>query len=309
MLFARNRTWHLASWLLGVVGIVMLAWYFQPQDFFVTIRKVGIAGVLGWCLLTLLARWILSGTTSAPLKALGLELSRTDAFWIGWLRTFANQILPFAGIAAYVQALRHKVNISWSELAAMTTPQFVLAGTALGLVGIVAVLLNVAVLGSLVYGLSAAYLIVILGSLVVATSSMTLVKALPSTLAERAAGTSAALRQLGNYPGLIPRIVLYHGSAIILRGARLGILFLAAGYPMGWRELLLLIAISESTLLIQITPGGLGVREGAILAGAALLGVPASIATTVAMIDRLLVILISTLLFGPAVVRIRQARD
>ena len=71
----------------------------------------------------------------------------------------------------------------------------------------------------------------------------------------------------------------------------------------------LLIAIAESTLLIQLTPGGLGLREGAILGGAALLGIPVTLATSVALLDRLLVMALTALLTPPAMGVLKARRD
>jgi uncharacterized protein (TIRG00374 family) len=288
------------SWLLGVAFLVAIVLFSRPQDFISTIASVGVRGLLQWVLLTLVARVVLAETTVAPLKVLGFDMRRSDAFWIGWIRTFANQILPLAGIAAYAHAVRDRVGISWSELASLVTPQFFLAATALGIVGLLATAVNFEALGMLAYALTGVYFGVVFFSIAVATGAGWLIESLPERLSSRALKTSAALHRFGQRRNLIARLVMYHSIVILLRGCRLWILFMAAGAGPEWHEMLLIAAIAESTLLIQLTPGGLGLREGAVLGAASLVGIAAPVAISVALIDRLLVVAITTMLALPA---------
>jgi uncharacterized membrane protein YbhN (UPF0104 family) len=69
------------------------------------------------------------------------------------------------------------------------------------------------------------------------------------------------------------------------------------------------LAIAESALLLNVTPGGLGVREGALLGGAALVGVDAPVAASVALIDRLFMIAVTTLLAAPGYVVLRRPQQ
>ena len=89
------------SWLLGISFIVVIILFFRPQEFFETIAAVGVSGLLQWILLTLIARVVLAETTVAPLKVLGFNMRRSDAFWIGWIRTFANRYLSLAPVYAW----------------------------------------------------------------------------------------------------------------------------------------------------------------------------------------------------------------
>ena len=297
------------SWLLGATFLAVIIAFFQPHDFLSTVASVGVEGIAYWVFLTLIARIVLAETTVAPLEVLGFKLRRADAFWIGWIRTFANQILPLAGIAAYAHAVRDRVSISWSELASLATPQLILAATALGLVGLTSVSLNIKELGLLAVPMTAAYFLMVLVSLAVATGAGWLLESLPKQFSLRAEKTVTALRQLAQRRNFIPKLVIYHAVVILLRGCRIWILFVAAGVDIDWREMLLVVAIAESTILIQLTPGGLGLREGAILGGASLVGVAAPVAVSVALIDRILVMSITSLLAIPAFGMYRNRRS
>lgn len=296
----------LGSWLVGILGVIAIIWYYQPQDFAGTLQSIGILGVLGWVVLTLISRVCAAEATVAPLGALGFHMTRPDAFWISWIRTFANQIVPMAGIAAYAHMVRRRVGIRWSQLAALGQPQLLLAAAAIGIVGLVATAVNFERLHASAYGFMLMYGLLVLLTLAFASGAHWLVESLPRALAIRAAGTSDALRTMAKHPHLIQKLLLFHIAAVLLRGSRIGFLFAAAGISLDWAELLLVLAVAESALLLNITPGGLGIREGAVLGGAALVGIAAPIAASVALIDRLFMVAITTLLAAPAIAILRK---
>lgn len=298
----------LVSWFAGLLGLVAVVWYFRPEGILTMVGSLGVAGIAGWTLITVMARLIQAETTAAPLRAMGHPIRLSDAFWIGWLRTFANQILPTAGVAAYAQAIRQKTKISWSELAVMAAPQYTLVAAALGIVGLLATVSNVGVLRVSFVALVLIYSSVILVSVSVTCGASWIISLLPARLTNRVRQASSALRKFVDYPGLIAKVVACHGVAILLRGSRLWLLFAAAGINLEWREIMLVIAVAETSMLVQLTPGGLGVREGAILGGAALIGLPTQGAAGVALIDRLLVVAISVLLTPPAIVALKSTK-
>lgn len=292
---------QIVSWSIGIAVIAALVWYYGPATLADTLNGLGFMSLAGWIGVTVLARLLLAETAVSPLMVLGFPLRRPDAFWIGCVRTFSNQLLPLSGIAAFAHILRRRVKISWSELAALAAPQFVLALAALGIVGLAAVFANMALLQAAALAVGALYAAVFVIALSVSTGAAWLIDILPERLSSKLASTAAALRTLATHPGLVPRLIFYHAAAIVCRGGRIWILFAAAGVTVNWSEMLLMLAIAESTMLLNITPGGLGVREGAILGGAALIGVPIETAAGIAVADRLLLVGLTVLLTPPAI--------
>ncbi len=295
-------------WLAGIAGLIAIIWLFRPEDFGPTLAAVGLPGVGGWVLLTLLARLVLVETTVAPLRALGFRMSRGDVFWTGWVRTLANQILPLSGVVAYANVIRSRVDISWSELAALAQPQFVLALAALGIVGLGATACNLELLQTRALPIAIVYLAIFGVAVAITTGAAWFIGLLPAALSSRAAETAGALHKLARPPNLVAKIILFHALAIVLRGGRIWILFAAAGVALDWRELLLVLVVAESMMLVNVTPGGLGIREVFVLGGSALVGIPAPVAASVALADRLFVIAMTALLTGPALVYLRKAR-
>jgi hypothetical protein len=183
----------------------------------------------------------------------------------------------------------------------LAAPQYVLVVAALGLVGLLATACNFDLLQHAAVGFVFAFAAMVVASLMLTRGAPQLIGLLPKRMADRLDQTSAALREFIHRPGLVSRVIIWHALAIVLRGSRIWVLFAAVAVNLDWREALLLIAVAEASILILVTPGGLGVREGAIVAGALLVGVAPEVAATVALIDRILTIGITTLLMPPAI--------
>ena len=305
----QKNTRIVLSWLAGLSGLLVLLWYFRPADVLAAIQSVGIPGVIAWTAIMIAARVLHAETTAAPLRAMGHVMRLADAFWIGWIRTFAHQVFPTAGVIAYVHALRITTHASWSELAMLAAPQYVLVVAALGLVGLLATACNIDLLQHATAGFVFAFAAMVVASLAITRRAPWLIGLLPERLADRLDQTSVALRKFIDCPGLVSKVITWHALAIVVRGGRIWLLFAAVAVNLDWREALLLIAVAESSILLLVTPGGLGVREGAILAGAVLVGVTPEVAATVALVDRLLTIALTTLLMPPAIAIINAKKS
>ncbi len=295
----RLRLVSAASWLAGVVGLVAMVLYFQPARFGEALQAVGFGGGLVWLLLTLLSRLALVEVTVRPLALLGHPLARSDAFWIGWVRTFSNQVLPLSGLALYAHQVRRKTGLSWTAMVSLSSPQFLLAAVAIGMLGLMAVLSSWHALGPAASALLVAFGVVTAGAVLVATNAAWFIERLPRVISKRAGRVAASFRTLASSGREITILVALHCGAVLFRGSRLLVLFAAVGEALGWREALLLLAVAESSMLIQLTPGGLALREGAVVGAALLVQISAEVGVMVALIDRLLVVCVTVLLAIP----------
>lgn len=302
----RRRVVTVSSWLAGLCGIAAIVYFVRPGDFGSALGLVGIHGGSLWLLLTLIARLFLVETTVLPLEALGFSFGRMNAFWLGWVRSFSNQILPLSGLAVYAHEIRRRTDIPWSGMAALSTPQFFLAATSLGVVGIFAAILGANVIGQAAAPTAIVFALIGSGSFIVAYKVSWLLGLLPDSLSTKAVDAARAFATIAEKPNLLTKLIACHLGALLLRGGRVLVLFYAIGQAMEWREALLLLAIIESAAVFQLTPGGLGLREGAIVGAAVLLGIPAETGATVALIDRLFVIGTTSLLLAPAIAFVRK---
>ena len=302
----RRRTPHLLSWFAGLFGLVIVVWYFQPANFAVELRRVGISGCLGWVFLTVCARLILVEVAVLPMQTLGFSLRRSDAFWIGWIRTFVNQIAPLFGLAIYTREIRRKVDIPWSGVVALSTPMFLLAAVALSGIGLFAVAINDTYVGASAVPMLVTFAAVGSGSMFAATHAAWMIEKLRVSKFVFAEESAAAFRRLSESTPLMLRLLGLHALAILVRGARIWLLFVLVGAEMSLAAALLVVVIAESTALFQITPGGLGLREGAIIGGAIVLHISPDVGAVVALIDRLFVVATTTLLAIPAYLLVRR---
>lgn len=303
------RVLPFVPWLAGIALLVALVLIFYPENLPAVMRQTGINGIALWAALTVMARLIQAQTTVLPVNVLGYRISLLDAFWIGWLRTFANQLVPISGIAAYAELIRRKTKMNWSELASLAAPQFVLAAVALGLVGILSAVVNRQALGELSVTLSIVYAVLVLASVAIISGAQGFIRLFPKSLSTRLERAAEALQTLASRRGLLIAVISCHAATILLRGGRLWLLFGAAGAVLDWDQALLIVAVAESSLLIQLTPGGLGIRESAVLVAGALVGVSTEIAISVAVLDRLLVIGITVFLTPPALAFLRHSDE
>ena len=303
----RGRTRHVLSWFIGFSGLLIVVWYFQPANFLSQLGSVGIGGCLGWLILTLCARLFLVEITVLPIQALGYSLRRSDAFWIGWIRTFANQIAPLFGLAVYTREVRRLANIPWSGILALSTPMFLLATSALSVIGFFAIASNVAFVGSSAVPMLLAFVIVGSGSIFAATHAAWMLEKLPVSKFLFAEQSAAAFRRLSASSLFILSLIALNALAILMRGARLWLLFTLVGAEMSLPAALLVVVIAESAALFQITPGGLGLREGAVIGAAVLLNIAPDLGAVVALVDRLLVVATTTVLAIPAYLLVRRS--
>lgn len=302
----RKKVSHLLSWCAGLLGLVVVTWYFQPVKFASQLEKVGVTGALLWLLLTLGARLCLVETIVLPIRALGFSFQRSDAFWLGWVRTFANQIVPLSGLAIYAREIRRKTNIPWSGIVALSTPTFLLAATVLSFIGLCAIASNVNYVGPSTLPMMLAFTAVGCASLFAATNAGWIIDRVPLATLLFPHRSAEAFRRLAKRRRLITALLVLHGLAILVRGTRIWILFVFLGAEMGLPAALLIIVVAESAALFQITPGGLGLREGAIVGGSIILHMSPELGATVALIDRLFMVAITTLMAIPGYALIRR---
>ncbi len=294
-----KRSLKILSWIVGFGILIMLFIWIDSDELSRIFTMIGYVGVLVWLIFTLLARLLYTEVTVLPLSVFNAKIDRFDVFWINWVRTFANQILPLSGLAIYAKVIKNRTGISWSELSALATPQFFISALAVGLLGCLASLV--------VFGLERSGLVlctlfacVSIFSLALIIRTATVMRALPKSLSSRLMNSAEAFDKISSRPQLILLLLVCYFGIVLLRVGRLWLLFKLSGLQLEWQTVLILGVIAESTLLIQLTPGGIGLREGSIFAGAVLLGVDSNIAASVAIIDRLLVIVMTVIFVLPS---------
>lgn len=290
----------LGSWVGGVCTVIAIAYFYGFSDLLQSLLTIPLPVVVAWVGVTLFMRVLLTEALVLPLGALGSPLRRLDVFCMGWIRTFFNQIIPMTGMIYLAGFIRSRSAMAWSRIAALGSPLFLVASQATAIVGIIGVALNAAALGSLAAPVGMIFVLVAAIATVLNSSALYRSHLFPRALPHAIEGGSEALDALKRQPLLALQIFLFHVLVLLLRGFRLWILFLAFSIDVSYQSILLLTALGSIALLVQITPGGIGVQEGILIATSYLMGIDPEIMAGIALIDRLLTVLLVVILTVPS---------
>ena len=81
--------------------------------------------------------------------------------------------------------------------------------------------------------------------------------------------------------------LLCHSTAWVLGSIEIVAVLALVGHPIGWASALVVESLAQAMRIAGfILPGALGVQEGAIIAAAALVGVPPPLALVIALVRR-----------------------
>lgn len=296
-----KKQWlKLCSWTVGVGGAVGICYYYGFDDLVELVSSLPLICLLSWAALTLIIRIFMTETLVRPIVAMGGHINRFDAFCMGWIKTFFNQIVPMSGIAYLAGFVKVRSEMEWGNVAALTSPLLLLASQATAFVGFGAVLFNATVLGNHVFPL--AMIFVAVGVLAVSLNSTTIyrLRLLPDAVRRMLAPGVDALGVINKRPFLAATIFFLHVLILLLRSLRLLILFWAAGFDLSFGSVLLITALGSIALLVQITPGGIGLQEGILVASSSLLGIDPVVTAGMAVVDRLLTLSFVGLMTAPA---------
>ena len=295
-----GRGWRTpASWLFGVAILVAVVWLMDGLDRKIVDDLVSAEVIFLWVTLTLLVRVLQVEILVRPVRALGGSISRWEAFWLGWARSFLNQIVPMSGLAYFAAVLRNRSRITWSQIASLTFPLFMLGMLASTFFGAIVTPFALdmddpfdwMLLGLFTAALGSAAVVVWGGR-----ASMTiLVRRIP-----RLRMAQEALSVLQQRKRLFVLVLVLQFLTVLLRAARLHVLFEAVieGPTIGTTAFL--SALGELGFLMQLTPAGMGIREIAMAAGAVLEGADVDLVLTVSVAERILIVLITAIAAMPA---------
>jgi uncharacterized protein (TIRG00374 family) len=296
-------------WLVGLGVLGALGLFVGLEELIDALVEMDATSILAWIGITFLSRIILVEALSRPIAALGGRVSRTEVFWAGWLRSFFNQVLPMAGTAYLASFLRKRTTLSWGEMAALASPQILFATLSIGVVGTLAALIVTSRGSESNWVLITTFVCIAIAAMVVISGSKSLQRILPVHVEGRLSLMLRALAVFHSRLQLMLWVILVHCSAIFLRALRLWVLFSAIGQPLEIYTVLLISCVGEIAIILQLTPGGIGVREGTLVGTAYIIGLdPASVAT-VAVLDRLLILAMVTGLAPVSMLFLRRADD
>jgi uncharacterized membrane protein YbhN (UPF0104 family) len=291
----KPSAFQLVTWLVGLLTVVGLTVIFDAEAMLSAVMRIPLWAIAAWSALTIASRVAAALVTLVPVRALGGDISLLESFCIGWTRTFLNQVVPVSGVAYSAGFIRERSGLSWGQVSALAAPLYAYAVVATGIFGVCAVASNVHSLGAASIPLLGLFIPMIAALRVLDFVSSNERLRFLRKVKSRLQPTFRSVQVLRDRKGLTSQIVALHGAALGFRAARLWVLFVALGLEADIAHILMLSSLGEVAFLVQLTPGGLGLREGALVSGSMLIPMAPQAIAVVAIVDRVLAISIVTI--------------
>lgn len=296
-----KKFYKVFSWLIGAVLFLGFSYILGSESIVNAFETLPLHVLFLWLILTLMSRAISTEVFYQPVKRLKGKISRSEAFWLLWAKSFSNQVVPFSGVSMMLGFLKSRATLSWGKISSLAWPQFFLAMQAIGLIGsyCAAILLldNESAPNSIFFILAIFLLLLIMPQIVYITFRNQAIK--KAIRIKKLETVSLALEFLSSHKDMALYLFVGHLASILIRVARLLLIFFFLGGDAEFNFLLLVSIIGEVAVLLNLTPGGIGMREAAIAIAAQVYGIDLDIALKAALLDRVL-ILVTTFVFGAA---------
>lgn len=299
-----KRTW--VGTIIAIAALALMVGYLATQrDLVSALRSVPPWTVAALVLISGVALLVQALQFRSALGIHAIDMPVKEATAVTAANTMANYYLPVRGGMVFRAAYMYRVyRFPVAQYAAVTiavTGLTILTAAAIGVVGLVLIGLTdgdvstralgvfagigaaTAVAVGLVFGLSALFR----GDSRVARLMADFRSAMGLWLASR--------QQLASFLGWT--VLLFATQAL-----RLWLSFEAVGVTLSFADMLVIQAMSAVAFILALTPGNIGIKEGAIVFAAGLLGVDPALALLASLLDRAAAILVT---FGAGLLSVR----
>ena len=294
----------LTVWLLGLTLLVAVVYLVGDMDVNTIRRAFTAQGVICWIVITMVMRVVQSEIVFVTGKSVGATASRIDIFWVNWARTFMNQIVPASGLAYYLDFMKRNQSIGWSAISSLALPQFFLSVSALFFLGAVC-----AWLGRGFDDAARLWLAVLLfAAFLISWLAILHFKSILGVLG-LATVMGRNISSLGFFEGksrLFYSVFCMQLLAVLMRMLRFYLIFVFAFSDAPFWDMALIAAIGEFGLLLQLTPGGVGLREAIMVSVGHAYHFDLSVLLSVVLVERALVIALTVLMMPPAAWYLRK---
>lgn len=288
-----SRT-KLTRWSLALVILLALAWLtVSYQEWFHELKKMHLE--MQWILPLLMAKFASALIVGARLYTVvhifGIPIRYPESLGLASVTTLAGYVAPMrtASLIRVAYLLRrHEMRIS-DQITGMAGTSF-LDVMASGLLCLAAVGWLITGDQAPVTGLLASVGIALLAGLAGCASLLALTRLhsrgrrkLSARIADSA--RSSARIFFSDRPAFV-LLCLLTVAGISMKGLALIIAFLLAGLEIDWTAVVLAAAAMNIIALLALTPGNIGVTEGAIVGALMAAGVDSHAATTIALLSR-----------------------
>ena len=281
-----------------VVGLILFIWFLTTIDLTETVSNFSLLPywvIALWTAVNLASRMLTNEAHLICIRFLKPTQNRMPLLMLGFIRSMGNYIAPLVGTSVYVAALKDRLLLPSEKVAPFMAMQSVVILSSVSII---------AIAGLFFHRQTNPLPWVIL--LLAFASASTVTWAIANSRWGKTISSNRNNKWIrsafdgfslaGCRPIKVIAIHLIQLAASVVRGSRMVLLFLAMGGLISIAEALLLIALAEGSMLIQVTPGNIGVREGTLYLAGSALGMDPAIVASVALSDRVIAVVFTGLM-------------
>jgi uncharacterized membrane protein YbhN (UPF0104 family) len=290
-----RRPFSIIVVLVVIAAIVLYLW--TNDELLFSLAKISLRSIF-WLILL---RFFLFGVNGLFLRTFaakfGVHLVPKEWFGLSVITIMGNYLTPFSGgLAARAGYLKLRHKFPYAQFATLLASNYLVNFWVVGIVGILTLLFFVD---------TAQYYWQIILFFLIVTLSITLLVLFPSV---KLSGNYRTIRMLNtSLEGwslvkgdnvLLSKLVIYTVINIFLNGLSFWVAYQAIGYSVSFAAAVLVGLLTVFSILLNITPGNLGVSEAVISLSSGALGVGADQGLLVALLLRATTIILAFTL-GP----------
>lgn len=282
----------LLKWILLIVLVALGGWYaYRHPDLFAALRNVSGFAIAAIAALVLLGRVLQSLQFHALCHGLGAEVGLAEAFGLVMCNSMYSLLAPGrAGLGVQAAYLKKKHGLSlahFGSLVAVSNLLRFLLALGGGLAGcLIGLAVGVAVPPVLLMAFGALFGVCVVGFIVLLVS-IRLGRRIPweffSSICER---MEEGFEILWGRKKLLWKVVVLAAAKMLLGVTAILIACGAVGLDVGFLESLTMGGLARVGMLLPLTPGGLGITEGAVAAAGGAWGMAAETVMLAALVSR-----------------------
>lgn len=283
-----NRT-SLIRFLIGVAIVGMLAYIFR--GYAADLQK--IPRVPPWTVLVIFALYVAMRAINGlmmklALAVLGYVVPLREAAMLALLTTYANLLLPRAGLGLPAIYLKLRRGVNYADF---TSQALIITTLQIGCIGLLG--LGFQTWLTLVNGqaidakLAALFTLSLVAGIGIPLLKTSLFSGHEGRIAKFLDRIAEAWSTIGAARGTVIAVLLWNVPMLVLRAWRLQIAFYAIGSPVSFPSAFVASLVADLLFFVSITPAGLGFREAGIMYTSTMMGVTPGVAAIAALLDRL----------------------
>ncbi len=272
--------------IASLIMVVVLTWFVlnHAHELRVALQlhPLVIAGILG---LFVAMRASAGQAIRLAVRTRGITISMGEGAMLGLWIAYGNLWIPRAGFGLPAIYMNKRYQLDYLVFGGLVVPFVLIQVGCLGALGLVAVSLA----GSSHVGVVQA---VFATCAVIGVVTPYLGRSLKPNpehwLGKRLEQFAATWQALAADRSRLAQIVAWQFAVLLLRAARLYLLFTALGHSPSWAAVLSASLLSDVAGLVAITPGALGFREAALATLSDALQIPPESVVAISLVDRAL---------------------